>query len=167
MMLAAAAAAAAAALAVSPTARTPLLRDEVLKPRDFLTSDPPTDRPTTEAGPMGIIWEYGAALGGSLGGGGVAPAFTCDTCGKKLDNGLGKIVWEQKPPPHAEGETVSTGRYWILGKAEGHESCDEGETAKHPWEDLDEFLLQIAHNSKLDLDATAKNVAERREKFGI
>ncbi|MGI8624681.1 MAG: hypothetical protein ACR2NB_14655 [Solirubrobacteraceae bacterium] len=116
---------------------------------------------------MGIIWEWHEDLGGSLGGGGSAPYFTCDTCGKKLDNGLGKIVWETVDTPDEDAPFKSTGKYWILGKGDEHRACDLGESRKHSWEDLDEFLLMAAHNSKFDLQQTKEQVEERREKFGF
>jgi hypothetical protein len=116
---------------------------------------------------VGIIWEYHAHLGGSLGGGGTAPFFVCDTCGKKFDNGMGKIIWEQHPGPFEEGQNVSTGRYWILGKGGGHEACDTVEHQGHPWNDLDEFLVNITHNAKLDLNKAKADADDRREQFGI
>jgi hypothetical protein len=115
---------------------------------------------------MGIIWEYHAQLGGSLGGGGTAPYFMCDTCDKKIEDGLGKIIWEQRKGPFAEGEAVNTGRFWILGKGPGHEQCETEETQRCPWNDLDEFLVNVTHNSKLDLDQAKADADERREKFG-
>jgi hypothetical protein len=117
---------------------------------------------------MGIAWEFHGHLGGELGGGGHAPYFTCDTCGKKLQDGQGKIVWERKENPgYTEGEVVSTGKYWILGKGPDHLGCDGEETKRHPWDDLDDFLSHVTFNSKLDLQQSEARARERREKFGL
>lgn len=117
---------------------------------------------------MAIIQEVVEAVNGGVLGGGHTPFFTCDGCDEKLDNGMGKIVWEIKTPTtFTEGEVASTGRFWTFGKGPEHQGCETDETRSQPWDDLDEFILNLAHNSKLDLSLAESRMSDRRDQFGL
>lgn len=89
------------------------------------------------------------------------PIFLCDGCGQQI-KGLGKIVYE------TDDETFqTTGTWWVFGKGDEHEHCETPRSSRQPWNDLDEFLVQIAINSGFDLRATEERMIENRQKFGI
>ncbi len=110
---------------------------------------------------MGVHWEWRAEGDPSMGGTRY-PYFICDGCGEKI-HGMGKIVFELEE----DDPTKATGRWWVFGKGSAHAACETPESSRRPWDDLDEFLVQIAFNSGFDLADTEAKMKGRREKFGI
>jgi hypothetical protein len=87
------------------------------------------------------------------------PLIICDACGRRI-NGRGNVLWQTDEA----GDVVVEGPLFVhVGACDAKFEYVDGRRVSYLWNDIDSFLIQLAHNAGVDWKAATRREEELRE----